>query len=66
MRFQFFPEKIEFSKLNLKIEFHEPLNGLWKVLGCNTEYPIRSKLRGVKNGQKKGVVGPKNHFFQKF
>ena len=36
MKFQFFSEKIEFSKLNLKIEFHEPLNGSWKVLGCNT------------------------------
>ena len=36
MKFQFFSEKIEFSKLNLKIEFHEPPNGSWKVLGCNT------------------------------
>ena len=37
MKFQFFSEKIEFSKLNLKIEFHEPPNGSWKVLGCNTD-----------------------------
>ena len=36
MQFQIFSEKIEFSKLNLKIEFHEQLNGSWKVLGCNT------------------------------
>ena len=36
MHFQIFSEKIEFTKLNLKIEFHEPLNGSWKVLGCNT------------------------------
>ena len=32
-----FSEKIEFSKLNLKIEFHNPLNRSWKVLGCNTD-----------------------------
>ena len=37
--FYFFVKKIEFSKLNLKIEFPEPLNGSWKVLGCNTESP---------------------------
>ena len=41
MKFRIFPEKIEFSKLDLKIEFHKPLNGLWKVLGCNAamKYP---------------------------
>ena len=36
--FKKFSEKIEFTKLNLKIEFHEPLNGSWKVLGCNTGF----------------------------
>ena len=36
--FSIFIEKIEFTKLNLKIEDHEPLNGSWKVLGCSIEY----------------------------
>ena len=34
--------KIEFPKLNLKIEFHDPPNGSWKVLGCNTGIAARS------------------------
>ena len=52
MKFQIFSEKIEFSKLNLKIEFNEPLNGSWKVLGCNTEqgskiapFPVAKRKR---------------------
>ena len=36
MHFQFFSEKIEFTKLNVKIQFHEHLNSSWKVLDCNT------------------------------
>ena len=35
MKFLIFSEKIDFSKLNLKIELHESLNGSCKVLGCN-------------------------------
>ena len=45
MQFQIFSEKIEFSKLNLKIEFHEPLNGSWKVLGCNTGHDAMSNKK---------------------
>ena len=44
MKFQIFSEKIEFSKLNLKIKFHEPLKGSWKVIGCNTARSILSVL----------------------